>query len=80
VANISVLPRQWDRSRHDRGLAALFQTLVWACLVIVDEELLDHRLQVAGGENQQVVEQLPAGCENEPLCDRVGVSRQLQIV
>ena len=28
-----------------------FETLVQACLVIVDQELLDHRLQLAGTED-----------------------------
>jgi hypothetical protein len=56
VADNSALRRQWDRSRHDRGRAALFKTLVRACLVIVDQELLDHRLQVAGAEDQLVVD------------------------
>ena len=41
MADNSALHKQWDRSRHDRGRAALFETLVRACLVIVDQELLD---------------------------------------
>ena len=80
MADNSALRRQRDRSRHDRGRAALFETLVRACLVIVGQELLDHRFQVAGAEDQHVVEQLPAGGKNEPLRDRVGVSLQLQMV
>ena len=71
MADNSALRRQWDRSRHDGGRAALSETLVRACLVIVDQELLDYRLQVAGPEDQLVVEQLAAGCKNERLRDRV---------
>jgi hypothetical protein len=71
VADNSALRRQRDRSRQDRGRAALFETLVRACLVIVDQELLDHRLQVVGTQDQQVVEQLPVGSKNEPFRDRV---------
>src|SRR5215470_3499635 len=41
-------------------------------------ELLDHRLQVAGTEDTQVVEQLQAGCKNEPLCDRVRPRRPVR--
>src|SRR5262249_21201616 len=55
--------------RGDRGArpGCPFETLVRACLMVVDQELLDHGLQLAGTEDQQVVEQLPAGCKNEPL-------------
>ncbi len=43
------------------GRAALFETLMRTCLAIAHQELLDRRLQVASTEDQQVVEQLPAG-------------------
>jgi hypothetical protein len=71
VADNSALHRQLDRSWQDRDRAPLFETLVRACLVIVDQELLDHCLQVASAEDEQVVEQLPAGGKDEPLRDRV---------
>jgi len=48
VADNSALRRQRDRSRHDSGRAALFETSVLARLVIVDQELLDHRLNSRG--------------------------------
>ena len=42
-----------------------------ARLVIVDQELLDHSLQVPGAEDEQVIEHLsPAGAD-EPFPDRV---------
>ncbi len=66
----SALHRQLDRSRQDRDRAPLFETLVRACLVIVDQELLDHRLQMASAEGEQVVEQLPAGGKDEPAPTR----------
>ena len=71
MADNSALGRQWDRSRHDRGRAALFETLVRACLVIVDQELLDHRLQVAGTEDQHVVKHLTTTGADEPLREGV---------
>ena len=62
--------RQWEESR-DRIWAALFETLVRARLVIVDEELLDHRLQMASAEDEQVVQQLSPSGADEPFGDRV---------
>ncbi len=50
--------RQPDRGQDERFGAALFESLVRARLVIVDEELLDHRLQMASAEDEQVVQQL----------------------
>ena len=41
----------WDRGRYERFRAALFDPLVRARLVIVSQELLDHRLQVASAED-----------------------------
>ncbi len=78
MADNSAVRRQWDRCRHDRGRAALFETLVRAWPVIVDQELLDHRLQVAGTEDKQVVKQLPAGGKNESLRDRVRPGRPVR--
>ena len=67
------LAMQWER--NDVGLsgsrAALVEAVVGARLVIVDQELLDHSLQMAGAENEQVIEHLsPAGAD-EPFADRV---------
>jgi hypothetical protein len=53
------------------GWAALVEALVGALLVTVDQELLDHSLQVAGAEDEQVIEHLsPAGAD-EPFANRV---------
>jgi len=62
---------------NDVGLsgsrAALVEALVGARLVILDQELLDHGRQVAGAEDEQVIEHLsPAGAD-EPSSDRVGM-------
>ena len=45
-----------------------------ACLVVVDKELLEHSLQVAGAD-EQVVEHVPAACSDEPLPDGVSTRR-----
>ncbi len=63
--------RQPDRDQDERFGAALFESLVRARLVIVDEELLDHRLQMASAEDEQVVQQLSPTGGDEPLRDRV---------
>ena len=52
------------QGRH-RGLAArrpLVQALVWPGLVIVLNELLEHVLEVATTQDQQVVQALAPGC------------------
>ena len=55
----------WER--NDVGLsgswAALVEALVGARLVIVDQELLDHGLQVAGAEDQQVIDHSRRRCD-----------------
>ena len=61
--------------RDDVGLSGSWATLVEALvrtrLVVVDQELLDHSLQVAGAKDEQVIEHLsPAGAD-EPFADRV---------
>ena len=53
MANDSGALRQWERGWHDRDRAALVEALVRACLMIVGQELFEHRLQVAGAEYQQ---------------------------
>jgi len=63
----------WER--NDVGLsgsrAALVEALVGARLVIVDQELLDHGLQVAGAEDEQVIKHLSPAAADEPFADRV---------
>jgi hypothetical protein len=56
---------------RNRIWASLFDPLVGASVVVVGQELLDHPFQVAGAEDQQVVEQLSASGKDEPLRDRV---------
>ena len=59
-----------DHSR-DRLWTRLSEALVWPRLVVVDQEGLDHSLQVAGAKDELVIEHLaPAGAD-EPLTDRV---------
>src|SRR5215470_17425432 len=63
----------WERNDVELSWsrAALVEAWVGARLVIVDQELLDHGLQVAGAEDEQVIEHLsPAGAD-EPFADRV---------
>ena len=67
------LAMHWERNDVELSgsRAALVKALVGARLVIVDQELLDHSLQVAGAEDEQVIEHLsPAGAD-EPFADRV---------
>jgi len=40
-------------------------------VLVVDEELLDHRLQMASAEDEQVVQQLSPSGADEPFGDRV---------
>jgi hypothetical protein len=57
------------RQRRQRGLATrrpLVQPLVWPCLVVVLNELLEHVLQVASTPDQQVVQALAPGCPHPP--------------
>ena len=64
---------QWERDVVGvrGGWAALVEALVGARLVIVDQELLDHSLQVAGAEDKQVIEHLSPAGTDEPFADRV---------
>jgi len=67
-----------DRKLDDgRGgiWAAEFESSVWACAVVVVQELLDHCLQMVRAEDQEVVEQLVAAGGHEPLRDRVRARR-----
>src|SRR5262249_25990560 len=63
----------WERD--DVGLsgsrAALVEALVGPRLVIVDQELLDHGLQVAGAEDEQVIEHVATAGADEPFANRV---------
>src|SRR5215470_16880356 len=63
--------RQIDYAGQAYSRAALLKALVGPSLVVVDQELLDHRLQVASAEDQQVVQHLPATGAHEPLLDRL---------
>ena len=45
----------------------LAEALVWASRVIVVDELLQHTLELAGSEDQQMVEHLPAHSTYPPL-------------
>ena len=49
----------------------MLKALVWAGMVIVDEELLEHGLEVAGAEDEQVVQDLSTGGADEAFADRV---------
>src|SRR5262249_59610818 len=62
---------EWDDVGLSGSRAALVEALVGPRLVIVNQELLDHGLQVAGAEDEQVIEHLsPAGAD-ESFADRV---------
>src|SRR5262252_8696211 len=62
----------WERDDVglSRSRAALVEALVGARLVIVDQELLDHSLQVAGAEDEQVIGYLSPARADEPFADR----------
>ena len=49
---------RWHGGRNQRFGAAQFEATVRSRMVVVVQELLDHCLQVAAAEDQQVVEQL----------------------
>ena len=61
--------------RNNVGLsgsrAAPVEAVVGARLVIVDQQLLDHSLQAAGAEDEQVIEYLSPAGAYEPFADRV---------
>src|SRR5262249_30249311 len=62
---------EWDDVGLSGSRAALVEALVEPRLVIVNQELHEHGVQVAGGEAEQVSERLsPAGAD-ESFADRV---------
>ena len=62
---------RWDDVGLSGSRAALLEALVGARLVIVNQQLLDHGLQVAGAEDEQVIEYLSPAAAGEPFADRV---------
>ena len=42
---------------------------MWSGVVIVDEELLQHRLQMAVAKDQKVIEHFSAGSAYPALCE-----------
>jgi hypothetical protein len=73
--DLAAAHRQWDEGWAGVR-AALIEALVRAGVVVVDQELFDRRLQVAGTEDEQVVQQLsPAGAPR-PRCSQGGSLRR----